>query len=42
MSNSLKTKSLTFFKIKESDFNMNYLESKITANDPHLIDDKLH
>ena len=39
--NSLKTKSLSFFKIKDSDFNMNYLESKIIANDPHLIDDKL-
>ena len=39
--NSLKTKSLVFVKIKESDFNMHYLESKILANNPKLIEDKL-
>jgi len=39
--NSLKTKSLTFFKIKESDFNMSYLESKIIANNPNIISDKI-
>ena len=39
--NSLKTKSLAFTKIKESDFNMNYLESKIIANDPNIISNKL-
>ena len=37
--NSLKTKSLTFFKIKESDFNMAYLESKIISNltNKHIV-----
>ena len=39
--NSLKTKPLTYIKIKESDFNMNYLESKTIANNPNLIKDKL-
>jgi hypothetical protein len=39
--NSLKTKSLGFDKIKDSDFNMHYLETKILANSPDLINDKL-
>ena len=39
--NSLKTKSLGFSKIKDSDFNMHYLETKILANSPNLINDKL-
>jgi hypothetical protein len=39
--NSLKTKSLTFMKIKETDFNMHYLESKTQANKPDIINDKL-
>ena len=39
--NSLKTKSLTFMKIKDTDFNIHYLESKIQANKPDLINDKL-
>ena len=39
--NSLKTKSLGFMKIKESDFNMLYLESKMIANNPNIISDKI-
>lgn len=39
--NSLKTKSLGFSKIKDSDFNMHYLETKILANSPNFINDKL-
>jgi hypothetical protein len=39
--NSLKTKTLGFSKIKDSDFNMHYLETKILANSPDLINDKL-
>jgi len=38
--NSLKTKSLTFVKIKENDFNMCYLESKMLATNPNIIKDK--
>jgi len=39
--NSLKTKSLGFVKIKENDFNMIFLESKMLANNPNLIQDKI-
>lgn len=39
--NSLKTKSLGYVKIKESDFNMIYLESKMIANSPNIISDKI-
>ena len=39
--NSLKTKSISFAKIKENDFNMSYLESKVLANDPDIVKDKL-
>jgi hypothetical protein len=39
--NSLKTKTLTFIKIKESDFNMSFLESKMIANNPNIVSDKV-
>ena len=39
--NSLKTKSIGYMKIKENDFNMSYLETKVLANDPDLVKDKL-
>ena len=39
--NSLKTKTLSLVKIKENDFNMVYIESKLIANKSDLISDKI-
>lgn len=39
--NSLKTKSLSLVRIKENDFNMIYIESKLIANKSNLISDKI-
>ena len=39
--NSVKTKTLNFSKIKDNDFNMNYLTTKMKADRDSYINDKL-